>query len=131
MYLAPQNIPSAIVLTLAIKLYCTVHCIKCLDGTVQKSAKSLNGTIIMKERAKCLSRTVQRVCKKCFRKTVQKSVKCLNASKLPLRLLKLLSGVKANCTQRVRCSVNWESIQQNVKQNAKCCDLVLVFTVSA
>ena len=68
-------------------------------------------------------------CAKCFRKTVQKSVKCLHASKLPLRLLKLLSGVKANCTQRVRCSVNWESVQQNVKQHAKCCDLVLVFTV--
>ena len=69
-------------------------------------------------------------CPKCFRKTVQKSVKCLHASKLLLRLLKLTSGVKANYPQRVRCSVNWESIQQNVKQNAKCCDLVLDFAVT-
>ena len=83
----------------------------------------------MKEPAKCLSGTVQN-CAKCFRKTIQKCVKRLNASKLPLRLLKLTSGVKANYTQRVRCSVNWESVQQNVKQNAKCCDLVLVFAVS-
>ena len=83
----------------------------------------------MKEPAKCLSGTVQN-CAKCFSKTIQKCVKRLNASKLPLRLLKLTSGVKANYTQRVRCSVNWESVQQNVKQNAKCCDLVLVFAVS-